>query len=108
VATATSGSREMAGMIRRPSAWIRRPRWPGFGGGRGGQQGGAKIRNVSRSSAWICTGLEEGFEPDHLDAVEMGGRPDLHRRRGWSPAAWTGWGGEGEARTHLLVQSGAR
>jgi hypothetical protein len=55
-------------------AWIRK-------GERGGQQGGAKIQNGSQSFTWICTGLEEGLEPDHLDAVEMGGRPDLRRRR---------------------------
>jgi hypothetical protein len=85
MATATRDSREMTGMIRRPSAWIQR-------GERGGQQGGIKIRSGSQSSVCIYTGLEEGLEPNHLDVVEMGGRSNLRRRR--AGARWLGRDGE--------------
>jgi hypothetical protein len=66
-------------------AWIQR-------GERGGQQGGIKIRSGSQSSVWICTGLEERLEPNHLDVVEMGGRSNLRQRR--AGARWLGRGGE--------------
>jgi hypothetical protein len=86
VATATSGSREMAGMIRRPIAWIRRLRWPGFKGG-----SGEDSREVPRSE----TGVE----------ALPGSARDL--RRGSSPTTWTLWRWEG-GRTFARDGAGAR
>jgi hypothetical protein len=74
VATAMSGSREMAGTIRRPSAWIWRLRWPRFKGGSG---------EDSREAPRSRTGVE----------APPGSARDL--RRGSSPTTWTLWRWEG-------------